>query len=676
MNGTRANRRKHEYRGGQWTRDLLTGEEKELSRPEYSIGAKDRGRVLPFDETGVPYTKNYINNKEAFDALDKARFETEVPLWPRNKDGTRQTFADLQKNMKLSGDGAKDAAEAKVLNTFYPHQAGGLFCSAPFCKGERAFRSESAESDPNEDLLVCQALGISELRSRIMNNLSYHDIGSLQGTCTNVANQVMGTPALWDMSHGGCNYSEFTAEEFEVLKECGDAEKDDQQGNNEFLMISPTHMGYDEGHGLRDYPNNVAQVQSVLIMGRGLHLRGHTIKRVCFNRVNFFDSGVFGTYLDLMPNLERADITNCDLIRYHHVPYLLDIVKAYNKRHGHKLLFDVSPRYNYGPLWENGKRKDGWSDGYDVVKEDRQGTYGLTYSNPGVRIPPAVVKVYIYDIAPRMKQSGQMHMMESNALFRRFLEKLPLHSKAVPRMEAVAEHKEYLKRLFAKGKISEDDKARLQIRCTFAERDAIFGDEGHIQLYEDGIRSTTEKGTPFRYGLWGDTANCADCKTHLALMYCTTGYACDGCQMAAAVSRDDYHWKKLKSEATQYLGCHHEDDDPIVPLGKTNIDFSVLRDARGNSRIQRLSDFENLLAVEVPKIRRMMNHARKMDIRGYTGLNIPDLVVQKRHRCDRVPDNNDTQRDLLRLVYYRHAVPLEVMQKFPNGRTDRMVGQF
>lgn len=129
MNGTRANRRKHEYRGGQWTRDLSAAEEKELSSPEYSIGFKDKGRVPTFDETGVPYNKNYKENKEAFDALDKARFETEVPLWPRDKNGTRQNFSHLQEKVKASGEGAKDAAEAKRLNTFYPHQAGGLFCS-------------------------------------------------------------------------------------------------------------------------------------------------------------------------------------------------------------------------------------------------------------------------------------------------------------------------------------------------------------------------------------------------------------------------------------------------------------------------------------------------------------------------------------------------------------------
>lgn len=39
------------------------------------------------------------------------------------------------------------------------------------------------------------------------------------------------------MSRGRCNYSEFTAEEFEVLKECGDAEKDAKQGNSEVWML-------------------------------------------------------------------------------------------------------------------------------------------------------------------------------------------------------------------------------------------------------------------------------------------------------------------------------------------------------------------------------------------------------------------------------------------------------
>lgn len=162
-------------------------------------------------------------------------------------------------------------------------------------------------------------------------------------------------------------------------------------------MISPTHMGYDKGTSLQMPACNTALVRSVLVMGRSLQLRGHSIKRVCFNRVDYFDVGVFATYLELMPNLERADITSCDLIRYHHVPALLDIIQAHNARHGGKLLFDVSPRYNTGSLWENGSWKDGFGE------ENRQGTYGLTYSNPGVRIPPAVCKLYIYDIAPRMK---------------------------------------------------------------------------------------------------------------------------------------------------------------------------------------------------------------------------------------------------------------------------------
>lgn len=156
-------------------------------------------------------------------------------------------------------------------------------------------------------------------------------------------------------------------------------------------MITPTHMNYSEKLCLRASPWNVAQVRGVLCVGRSLQLRGDSIKRVCFNRVGYFDVGVFATFLDMMPNLERVEITNCDLIRYHHVPALLDIVEVHNGRHGGKMLFDVAPRYNTGALWENGDGKG------------REGAYGLTYSDPGVRIPTAVCKLYIYDIAPRLK---------------------------------------------------------------------------------------------------------------------------------------------------------------------------------------------------------------------------------------------------------------------------------
>lgn len=268
-----------------------------------------------------------------------------------------------------------------------------------------------------------------------------------------------------------------------------------------------------------------------------------------------------------------------------------------------------------------------------------------------------------------------MHMMESNALFRRYLEKLPLHSKTVPRMEAVAEHKAYLKQLFAKGKISENDKARLQIRCTFAELVTIFGKEGWIQLYEDGPRSTSQQGTPASYGVWGDTADCNECRTHLPLMYCSTGYVCDSCQMIAAVDREDYHYRQLVMQGTEYFGCGHALQG-MVPLEKTNMDFSVLRNEDGTPRIKRFDHFERILSREVPGIKRLFNHARHMDLNGKVGLCVRDLCFQKKHGYDRVVRLTDTQRDILAMTYYRKALPLEKIQEMPKGRVYNAVGQF
>lgn len=268
-----------------------------------------------------------------------------------------------------------------------------------------------------------------------------------------------------------------------------------------------------------------------------------------------------------------------------------------------------------------------------------------------------------------------MHMMESNALFRRFLEKLPLHSKTVPRMEAVAEHKGYLKRLFAKGKISEQQRARLQIRCAFAELVTVFGKEGWIQLYEDGGYSTSQQGTAGTYGVWGDTADCNECHTNVPLMYCSTGYVCDGCQMQAAVNREAYHYRNLKMQATRYLGCGRA-GQPLVPLAQTNMDFSILRNEDGTPRITRFDHFERTLAAEIPQLGRLFNHARKMDLEDKVGLCVRDLCAQARHRYDGCASVHDTQMDNLRRAYYRKALPLEKIQELPKGRVYNVVGQF
>lgn len=268
-----------------------------------------------------------------------------------------------------------------------------------------------------------------------------------------------------------------------------------------------------------------------------------------------------------------------------------------------------------------------------------------------------------------------MHMMEHNALFRRFLEKLPLHSKTVPRMEAVAEHKEYLKRLFAKGKISENQKAKLQIRCAFAELVTIFGKEGWIQLYEDGAVSTSQQGMPASYGVWGDTAECNECGTDVPLMYCSTGYVCDSCQMIAAVEREDYHHRQLKMEGTQFFGCGLP-GQPMVPLKQTNIDFSILRNEDGSPRIKRFDQFERILAHEIPQLRRLFNHARHMDLNRRAGLCVRDLLAQKKHPYDRGSRASDTHTDAMRIAYYRKGLPLEEIQKVPKGRVYTLVGQF
>lgn len=96
-------------------------------------------------------------------------------------------------------------------------------------------------------------MAVAEIRFNILKHLSYPDIGALQGTCTMLANQIMSTPvshpvmttgrstnvaqALWDMTYAKCNYSEFTKDEFAILKQNGEAGEEAQQGNSEVRML-------------------------------------------------------------------------------------------------------------------------------------------------------------------------------------------------------------------------------------------------------------------------------------------------------------------------------------------------------------------------------------------------------------------------------------------------------
>lgn len=146
MNGVRPNRRRHYYRAAQLPKELSADEERELLSDKYWMTAKGSGRpeprVPPFKESGIPYTKNYLENKEAFDALRKARMEMKPTLWPRTKDGVRMSWEDTRTEDNPSGR-AHSAAEAEKMNMFYPHQgyAGGLVVSVSACPDHLALMS-------------------------------------------------------------------------------------------------------------------------------------------------------------------------------------------------------------------------------------------------------------------------------------------------------------------------------------------------------------------------------------------------------------------------------------------------------------------------------------------------------------------------------------------------------
>ncbi|KAL1847872.1 hypothetical protein Daus18300_013787 [Diaporthe australafricana] len=667
MNGVRPNRRQHAYRAGQLPRDLTEDEKQELSSDKYWMPANANGRsearVPPFKESGIPYTKNYLQNKEQFDAFRKARMEMKPTVWPRASNGGRMIWEDTRVGDNPSGR-AHSVAEAKKMHMFYPHQgyAGGLVVSAPFSKGEKSFIWEKCDDGINDEVPAVKAFGVPEIMQNIMKHLSYPDISALQRSGTAMGNHVMGVPALWDMSRAQCNYSEFTAEEFAILKQKGQAAEDARQGNNEFVMVSQTHLGYEKEFCRQILPNNTTLLRGLVSLCGSVSFVGNSIRRICFNRVPFFDPGVFATVLDKMPNLERVDITSCDLIRFHHVPALLDIVHEHNKKNGFKLLLDVAPRYHTGALWENSRDDNA-----------REGTFGLTYSNPGVKIPPAVAKTFIYDIYPRLRKYGQMHMLWDNALFRQYLEKLPLYSKSVVRMEAIAEYK-YNNRS-AKGGVSKKDQVT-PIGRDFAELVTIFGNEAWLQMYGDGAVSCSHQATAENFDVWGILEKCIKCHTELMLMYFTTGFVCDSCHMNSVADSEPYGFTALKKRATGFLQCGPP-SGPMVPMEETSMDFSLHRNAAdGTTRITEMDDFDKINENENPKLRTAFNFVHFMDQNKDVGLCIPDLQAQRKHPYDRMMTPRDGPQDQMAFASYRKPLTLEEIQKVPKGRVYDTVGHF
>lgn len=265
-----------------------------------------------------------------------------------------------------------------------------------------------------------------------------------------------------------------------------------------------------------------------------------------------------------------------------------------------------------------------------------------------------------------------MHMLEHNALFRRYLERLPLYSKTVVRIEAIAQHK--YNRRFTQGGISKKNEGT-PMDWDHGELVAVFGKEAWLQMYGDGAVSTSHQGTAATWDVWGVVVKCNKCHMELMLMYFTTGFVCDSCSMNAVADRETYSWANLKKKAAGYLGCGRP-YGPMVPLEKTNMDFTIHRNADGTTRITELDDFDTINEHYNPKLRMAFLFVETMDLHRDAGLCYADMMVQKRHPYDRMATPWETPEDQMAFASYRKPLTLEEIQKVPKGRVYDEVGHF
>lgn len=114
------------------------------------------------------------------------------------------------------------------------------------------------------------------------------------------------------------------------------------------------------------------------------------------------DVKTLGMWLKDMPNLKTLTIFRCEHIQMFYMVPLLDVVDHHRKA-GSELKLDVAPFYELGPRDSNFAGNTLEFDESLRPSYERVGTFGVTFKDPGVKIPAAVVEYLFYELLPKLE---------------------------------------------------------------------------------------------------------------------------------------------------------------------------------------------------------------------------------------------------------------------------------
>lgn len=159
------------------------------------------------------------------------------------------------------------------------------------------------------------------------------------------------------------------------------------------LMISETTGPWDNQAQRRLEMSLMNLSCSSLRMWRAVMLQGNTIQRLALVNVSFLDLKGVAAMVNACPKLSTLEVARCEQVRHSMLaPFLRQCIIPTQKQRGSEIHCDISPHFERGSPYKNFIA----TDSNHVRSVFRQGTFGVTYNDSGIKIPVAVAGWLIY----------------------------------------------------------------------------------------------------------------------------------------------------------------------------------------------------------------------------------------------------------------------------------------
>lgn len=132
-------------------------------------------------------------------------------------------------------------------------------------------------------------------------------------------------------------------------------------------------------------------------MLRALGTWGHTVRTLCLKHLPFVDHKVAAGILEACPNVVKFEFIGCGMTTYLEIARLLEKIQEVQAARGTCIYFDAAPTFHKGCKWDDYLPKTGRC----IYR--RKGLFGVTSTDPGLDLGPAILKRIVYELGPAAK---------------------------------------------------------------------------------------------------------------------------------------------------------------------------------------------------------------------------------------------------------------------------------